>query len=126
MYFFLPVAAYSEQNGLYLNAESRVRECIRAVFPVGESKEIWAIFRALSEMIEKPLPFNNFGELRQKLLTDYPEFRNIGEVISSDFQTIPLQSACKQSMYQSSIKKYYQTDPIVRASKILRDISKRF
>lgn len=120
----LPSAAYSEADALYLNAEGRVREATRAVFPVGEAKEIWAIFRALSEMMQQSLPFDTHIELRQKLFEKYPEFRMIDELVSSEFKTISLQSACKQSMYRTQIQDYYFTDPIVRASKVLRDCQK--
>jgi NADH-quinone oxidoreductase subunit G len=43
----LPSAAYTEKNGLYVNTEGRVQMGQRAVFPKGEAKEDWAIFRAL-------------------------------------------------------------------------------
>ena len=44
----LPGAAYTEKSGTYVNTEGRVQIAERAVFPPGEAKEDWAIFRALS------------------------------------------------------------------------------
>jgi NADH-quinone oxidoreductase subunit G len=120
----LPAAAYSETDGLYLNAEGRVREAVRAVFPVGEAKETWAIFRALSEIMTQTLPFDNLAELRQQLFTHYPAFQMIDEVVESDSVTVSQSKECSQSVYRTKIKEYYFTDAITRASKVLRDCQK--
>jgi NADH-quinone oxidoreductase subunit G len=120
----LPTTAYSETDALYLNAEGRVREAVRAVFPVGQAKETWAIFRAISEMMHKTLPFDNFVQVRQKLFSTYPEFQMIDEIVSSDFHFIEKTQKCSQSVYRTTIKDYYMTDAIARASKVLRDCQK--
>lgn len=120
----LPTAAYSETDGLYLNAEGRVREASRSVFPVGEAKETWAIFRALSEMMGQILPFDNFGELREALLGAYPELRMVDEIVPSDYIKIESNTVCSQAVYRTTIKDYYFTDAITRASKVLRDCQK--
>ena len=44
----LPAAAYTEENGLFVNTEGRPQLALRAGFPPGEAKENWAILRALS------------------------------------------------------------------------------
>ena len=44
----LPAATYTEKSGTYVNTEGRVQLAERAVFPPGDAKEDWAIFRALS------------------------------------------------------------------------------
>ena len=44
----LPGAAYTEKSGTYVNLEGRVQRGERAVFPPGDAREDWAIFRALS------------------------------------------------------------------------------
>jgi NADH-quinone oxidoreductase subunit G len=120
----LPTTAYSETDGLYINAEGRVREAIRSVFPVGQAKETWAIFRALSEMIGQKLPFDNFLELREAMFKDYPEFRMIDGCISSDYVKITSDTLCTQAIYRTTIKDYYYTDAITRASKVLRECQK--
>ncbi|HTJ58802.1 MAG TPA: NADH-quinone oxidoreductase subunit NuoG, partial [Devosiaceae bacterium] len=51
----LPGAAYTEKSGTYVNTEGRVQMADRAVFPPGDAREDWAIFRALSAVIGKPL-----------------------------------------------------------------------
>jgi len=42
----LPAAAYAEKSGTYVNLEGRVQRGDRAVFPPGDAREDWAIFRA--------------------------------------------------------------------------------
>lgn len=120
----LPTATYSETDGLYLNAEGRVREAMRAVFPIGEAKETWAILRALSEMIGKTLPFDNFSQIRSDLFCDYPAFRMIDEVVPSNILNLGLNKACNQSVYRTTINDYYFTDAVTRASKVLRECQK--
>ena len=41
----LPGAAYTEQNGTYVNTEGRVQRAGRATFPPGDAREDWAILR---------------------------------------------------------------------------------
>ena len=42
-----PGAAYTEQNGVYVNMEGRVQFAQRAHFPFGDAREDWSIIRAL-------------------------------------------------------------------------------
>jgi NADH-quinone oxidoreductase subunit G len=44
----LPGAAWTEEQGLFVNTEGRPQLALRAGFPPGEAKENWAILRALS------------------------------------------------------------------------------
>jgi NADH-quinone oxidoreductase subunit G len=44
----LPGAAYTEKSGTYVNLEGRVQRGERAVFPPGDAREDWSIFRAIS------------------------------------------------------------------------------
>ena len=68
----LPGAAYSEKHGTYVNIEGRVQRGERAVFPPGDAREDWTIFRALSDLLGKPLPFDSFDQLRAAMIADVP------------------------------------------------------
>ncbi len=70
----LPAAAFTEQNGLFVNTEGRIQEARRAVFPKGEAREDWAIFRALSAQMGKVLPYDSQGQLRKQLALDHKAF----------------------------------------------------
>jgi NADH-quinone oxidoreductase subunit G len=67
----LPVRRLHRKAGLYVNTEGRVQMAERAVFPKGEAKEDWAIFRALSARLGKTLPYDNLNALRAKLIGDH-------------------------------------------------------
>src|SRR3546814_20455661 len=60
----LPGAAYTEKPGTWVNLEGRVQFSERAVFPPGDAREDWTIFRALSEVLGAKLPFDSPGQLR--------------------------------------------------------------
>src|SRR5262249_3009648 len=68
----LPGAAYTEKNAIYVNTEGRSQLAQQAVFPPGEAREDWAILRAFSEVIGKPLPFDNITQLRTKMIAVAP------------------------------------------------------
>jgi NADH-quinone oxidoreductase subunit G len=63
----LPCAAYTELSATYVNTEGRVQMTTRAVQPKGEAREGWAIFRALSGLFGKPLPYDTADQLRDLL-----------------------------------------------------------
>ena len=71
----LPGAAYAEKHGTYVNIEGRVQRGERAAFPPGDAREDWTIFRALSDLIGKPLPFDRFDQLRAAMIAEYPAAR---------------------------------------------------
>ena len=58
----LPGAAYTEKDGIY-DFEGRVQRAKRAAFPPGEAKEDWAILRALSEVLNLKLPYDDRAAL---------------------------------------------------------------
>ncbi len=74
----LPGAAYAEKHGTYVNTEGRVQRAERALFAPGEAREDWAILRAVSELVGKKLPFDNFAELRAAMIKEHPELGREG------------------------------------------------
>src|SRR5438128_9821766 len=68
----LPGSAYTEKDGTYVNTEGRVQLARRAVFPPGEAREDWKILRALSGVLDRPLPFDMLGELRRRMRQAHP------------------------------------------------------
>src|SRR5690606_31398401 len=76
----LPGAAYTEKSGTYVNTEGRVQVTNRAVFPPGDAKEDWAIIRALSGAVGKPLPYASLVELRRALYAEFPHLARIDQI----------------------------------------------
>ena len=121
----LPGAAWVEQDGIFANTEGRVQLAFRSVFPKGEAKENWAIFRALSERLGKTLPYNNLIELRHKLFADTPVLGGIdhapGAEGAADFdaKSIGTDGDVADTPLVSAVTNFYFTNPIARASETL-------
>jgi NADH-quinone oxidoreductase subunit G len=63
----LPTAAWTEKSGQYINIEAKVQVAPKAVIPPHQAKEDWKIYRALSEILKKTLPFDTLNQLRNQL-----------------------------------------------------------
>jgi NADH-quinone oxidoreductase subunit G len=119
----LPGAAYSEKHGIYVNLEGRVQYSERAVFPPGEAREDWAILRALSDVVGKPLPFDDFTGLRRALFAEYPTFAEPG-LVRFDWAPPSLPATLKgPAPLAYPIKDFYLTNAIARSSPTLQRCS---
>ena len=123
----LPAGTYTEKSGLYVNTEGRVQLALRANFPPGDAKEDWAILRALSAVLGKPLPFDSLDQLRAQLLDAYPQFEVTDECLVGDPSDIrALAQKAKPVKGQALIcpvSDYYLTNPIARASAVMAECS---
>ena len=118
----LPGAAYSEKGGTYVNLEGRVQRGERAVFPPGDAREDWAIFRALSDVLGKRLPFDSFDALRNAMAQAVP---TLGQEGLADYgwsePKLPADVSGKIADYP--IKDFYLTNSICRASPTMQRCS---
>jgi NADH-quinone oxidoreductase subunit G len=112
----LPGAAYTEKNGLYVNTEGRVQVGQRAVFPPGDAREDWAILRALSGELGKPLPYDTQDALRETLRRELPGFLAIDTVEPSPWGAFGKAGPLSSEPFRSPIDNFYMTDPISRSS----------
>lgn len=123
-----PGAAYTEKEGTYVNTEGRAQETRLAVSPPGMAREDWKIIRALSEILDKPLPYDTLQEVRRRLedvapnLTRYGEaeeanyFKQANELtkrIKGQLETQPLSPPLQK------LEDFYMTDSISRASQTM-------
>ena len=125
----LPSAAYTEKDGLYVNLEGRVQMGVRAVAPKGEAKDGWAIIRALSGHLDRELPYNSIGQLREKLFEDHPSFASLGYAPgaqgAAEFDVAQIGEA--GNMFSAAFKNsdidFYMTNPVARASNVMAECS---
>jgi len=117
-----PSAAYTEENGLFVNTEGRPQLAVRAGFAPGEAKENWAILRALSTELAATLPFNSLAELRQSLLEAHPHLGQVDQISQSEWAPLKAGSLGKAT-FRSAISDFYLTNPIARASKLMAELS---
>ncbi|WP_050602765.1 NADH-quinone oxidoreductase subunit NuoG [Ruegeria sp. 6PALISEP08] len=118
----LPGAAYTEENGLFVNTEGRPQLAMRAGFAPGEAKENWAILRALSAELGATLPFDSLAQLRTVLIEAVPHLARIDEVIENEAQPIDAASLGKAT-FRNAVKDFYLTNPIARASQLMAELS---
>ncbi len=118
----LPAAAYTEENGLFVNTEGRPQLAMRAGFAPGEAKENWAILRALSAELGATLPFDSLAQLRNALIEAVPHLARIDEVIDNEVQPLEAGVLGKAS-FRNAVKDFYLTNPIARASQLMAELS---
>jgi NADH-quinone oxidoreductase subunit G len=128
----LPGAAYTEKSGTYVNTEGRAQVAKRASFPPGEAKEDWAILRALSAAVGKPLPYDTLESLRAKLAADHPVFAKTDAAPGSPGTDPAIWSSIGQPGVISAepvrypVTDFYLTNPIARASKTMAECSRTY
>ena len=118
----LPAAAYTEENGIFVNTEGRAQLSNRANFPPGEAKENWAIFRALSEELGKRLPFDNLNQLRTLLTELHPGLQQVDEVPINEWKPLKIGKLIEKD-FMNYVDDFYLTNPIARASTVMAELS---
>ncbi|PYG34636.1 NADH-quinone oxidoreductase subunit NuoG [Pelagimonas varians] len=119
----LPSAAYTEENGLFVNTEGRPQLAMRAGFAPGEAKENWAILRALSAEIEATQPWDSLAALRQALIEAVPHLAKVDTVPENDWQAEAMDKLGKAD-FRNAVSDFYLTNPIARASSLMADLSR--
>jgi len=124
----LPGAAYTEKSGIFVNTEGRVQMANRAGFPPGQSREDWAIIRALSEVLGKKLPYDSLQALRQAIFKAAPHLMRIDRIEpgkASDVNALADGGGnVEKSAFKSSVEDFYLTNPIARASAVMAECSR--
>ena len=117
-----PSAAYTEEDGIFVNTEGRPQLALRAGFPPGEAKENWAIIRALSGALGKSLPFDTLSELRKNLFEAVPHLEKLDVVPENKRDVINVMKIKNKNINCDEID-FYRSNPIVRASKVMAKLS---
>jgi NADH-quinone oxidoreductase subunit G len=98
----------------------------RAVFPPGEAREDWAILRALSGALGRPLPFDSLAELRLRLRAAHPLFGEIDHIMPAEWGSFGEVGPADPAAFTYPITDFYHTDPISRASPTMAQCSEAF
>ena len=118
----LPSAAYTEENGLFVNTEGRPQLALRASFAPGEAKENWAILRALSAELGATLPYDSMSALRSAIVAAHPHLGDIDVVAENAWRPLKPKKMGKAD-FRNSVTDYYLTNPIARASSLMAELS---
>ncbi len=119
----LPGAAYTEENGLFVNTEGRPQLALRAGFAPGQAKENWAILRALSAELGATQPWDSLADLRRVLVRAHPHLARIDEVAENDWQPLDVAEPAKAD-FRRAVGDFYLTNPIARASQLMGELAR--
>ncbi|MEL0185003.1 MAG: molybdopterin-dependent oxidoreductase, partial [Hyphomicrobiales bacterium] len=123
----LPGACYTEKNGFFMNTEGRLQQINRAVFPPGDAKDNWKIIIELSKRLKKALNFIDFADVRRDLQKKFPIFEDVDVIQTTDssqLSKIEIKNPKLNNIeFKNSIKDFYLTNPIARASRIMAECS---
>ena len=122
----LPGCSYTEKDATYVNTEGRVQLGERAVFAPGEAREDWAIVRALSGALGRPLPFDSFSELRHMMRAAHHVFGEIDHITPTPWGLFGETGPLGPEPFVYPITDFYRTDPISRASPTMAKCSDLF
>ena len=118
----LPGAAYTEKHGSYVNLEGRVQFSEKAVDPPGEARSDWSILRALSDVLGKPLPFDDLGALRAAIAAEHPHLAEPG-LAAFDLSTFGGTAPEVKGEIVYPIQDFYLTNPVARSSPTMQRCS---
>lgn len=119
----LPGAAYSEKNGTYINTEGRIQSGFRAIFPPGDAREDWTIFRALSDVLRHTLPYDDLNALRAAMAVDLPELKAGDEFLNAPWGKFGKEGKIQAAKLTLALGNFYFTNQVARASNILLECS---
>jgi NADH dehydrogenase (ubiquinone) Fe-S protein 1 len=123
----LPGAAYTEKQATYVNMEGRAQQTYQAVSPPGLAREDWKVIRALSEIAGEKLPYDDFNGIRGRMEQLAPHLTRYDHVEEANFfsEAVALADAKANvsaepfKVDQLTLKDFYMTDSISRASKTM-------
>jgi len=123
----LPGTAYPEKSAIYVNTEGRAQMSTRAAFPPGDAREDWAILRALSDVLGVKLPYDSLAQLRQLMFAAHPHLKRLDQIAPGDPADIgklaKLGGTPGKAPFTSSVRDFYLTNPIARASAVMAECS---
>ncbi|MEM7710737.1 MAG: NADH-quinone oxidoreductase subunit NuoG, partial [Pseudomonadota bacterium] len=119
----LPGAAWTEEQGLFVNMEGRPQLALRAGFAPGEAKENWAILRALSAEVGHQLPFDSLSDLRRALVSEAPQLAELDGVAVNEAAPSGSVPSLGSGDFENAVRDFYLTNPVARASQLMAELS---
>lgn len=138
----LPGLPYTEKSSTWVNTEGRSQLGRTAVSSPGSSREDWKIIRAISEVLQVSLPYDEIVQLRNRMWDVCPTLVRYDELVKPINSIEAIQSLASSSKLsglnksnlvggrsgglKKPIEDFYLTDPISRASVTMAKCSKAF
>ena len=120
----LPAPAFPERSSTFINMEGRVLQTTKCFHPLGESKDEWKIFRALSNKINQSLIFDNLQELRNEIIKNFENLRELNKLPTLNRSEFKFSKEIASRNIKFNINNFYMTDSISRASDTMAKCTK--
>jgi NADH-quinone oxidoreductase subunit G len=115
----LPGAAWAEKPGTYVNIEGRVQRSLRAIFPPGDAREDWSIFRALADVLGITLGYDSLPQLRARMAAEWPALG--GDMLpAAPWEVGAIEAPAPAGPTVKRTTDFYSSNPILRASPTMR------
>jgi NADH-quinone oxidoreductase subunit G len=112
----LPSAAYTEQDGIYINLEGRPQYARAVVSPPNLARSGWKIITDIASLLGCPILAKDLMQLRELIASESQVFNNINNIIPTNFVPFKSSGAIDKKPLEKLFINYYMTDPITRAS----------
>lgn len=130
----LPGAAYTEKATTFVNTEGRTQITRAAVPPPGAAREDWKVLRALSEVLNVTLPYEDLLDIRDRMFEVSPTLVRYDVVEPTSKAGAEAGLAALQSVKAKisgapllvPVTNFYKTDAISRASPTMEQCTKAF
>jgi NADH-quinone oxidoreductase subunit G len=111
----LPIAAFAETSGTWVNVEGTWQSVPGAAMPPGSARPAWKVLRVLGNLLAiSGFDYSSSEEVRDELQREIAEFR--GDARGSGYQAARVNGV--DTVREVGI---YETDPIVRRSRPLQE-----
>ncbi len=120
----LPEAAYTEQDGVFVNLEGRPQIARAAISPVGYAKESWNIIVNLAKAMNVDFGISSLAEVHESMAKENSVFANIDRILKADFSEFSSKDKLLKKPLSKVVMNYYMTDQISRASVTMAKCSK--
>ncbi|MGC0371420.1 MAG: hypothetical protein DGJ47_000109 [Rickettsiaceae bacterium] len=112
----LPEAAFTEQDGLYVNLEGRVQRAKASVSKLGEAKSSVDVIIALATRLNRRLSFSSQEELSKKMLDGAPFWGGLDVINESLCEFYPVEGVALEGPIRSNKTNYYMDNIICKFS----------
>lgn len=116
----LPIAAFTETSGTYVNTEGRVQNFNGVVSPFGESRPAWKVLRVLANLLDlEKFDYETPEQIREEI---FPAGLNISQYLNNSMKNFEfdINESNQQGLQRIGEVPIYQADPIVRRAESLQ------
>nr|NP_044753.1 NADH dehydrogenase subunit 11 [Reclinomonas americana]O21241.1 RecName: Full=NADH-ubiquinone oxidoreductase 75 kDa subunit; AltName: Full=Complex I-75kD; Short=CI-75kD; AltName: Full=NADH dehydrogenase subunit 11 [Reclinomonas americana]AAD11868.1 NADH dehydrogenase subunit 11 [Reclinomonas americana] len=122
----LPGSAYTEKTATYVNVEGRVQNTKSAFYAPGNAREDWKIIRALSEVLNKKLPYDSFEDIHTRFMSIAPHLLKVNAIEKNKIvieNSLPFKGLIKNIGFKPLFNNFYLTNAICRSSQTMAKCS---